>query len=90
MRWAYDGQLVDVLIGCTCPKCGERVLSHQRYCSKCMASVVKPVEKWLRCEVVCAMGVTARIVNTLHGIDTWMDVSQLREVSPHGNKNLHS
>ena len=34
----------------------------------------------LRCIVKTAMGDTARVVNKLHGIDTWFDVSELRAV----------
>jgi hypothetical protein len=31
------------------------------------------------CRVACAMGDTARVVNELHGIDTWAAVDELRE-----------
>ena len=34
--------------------------------------------KRLLCLVACAMGNTARIVNELHGVDTWIDVGDLR------------
>jgi hypothetical protein len=35
-------------------------------------------KRWLLCVVACAMGNTARVVNELHGIDTWFDVDDLR------------
>lgn len=35
----------------------------------------------LRCVVVCAMGDTARVTNTLHGIDAWFAISELRAVN---------
>lgn len=33
--------------------------------------------KMLLCRVACAMGNTARVVNELHGVDTWADVDEL-------------
>ena len=39
-------------------------------------------EKWLRCLVVCVMGNTARVVNELHAVDTWVYLDDLREVPP--------
>lgn len=32
---------------------------------------------WLLCEVATSMGITARVINKLHNIDTWRDVSEL-------------
>jgi hypothetical protein len=37
--------------------------------------------KWLRCVVVAAMGDTARVVNELHGVDTWARLDEMREVA---------
>jgi len=34
----------------------------------------------LRCIVATSMGDTARVVNRLHGVDTWFPVSELRAV----------
>ena len=36
--------------------------------------------RWVPCVVACAMGDTARIVNPLLQIDTWEDVTNLKEM----------
>ena len=36
-------------------------------------------KKEILCEVVCAAGDTARVVNELYKIDTWFHIRELRE-----------
>ncbi len=38
---------------------------------------------WVLCVVVCRSGYTARVVNELHGIDTWFHIDWLRVPREH-------
>jgi hypothetical protein len=40
--------------------------------------VPRPGGKWLLCAVSLAVGHSARVVNRLHGVDTWYAVRDLR------------
>lgn len=78
--WVDDGMLVDVPVRLIASE-----TFHRR--RRAVARLGGSPMQSLRCVVVCAMGDTARVMNDIYSIDTWVQVEFITVVNPERSTN---